>query len=616
MGKKHKKSHSSISNKKIAPNAQSSSSTATSRASESTRTTIVAENKDKTNIVETIKECQPKGLQNIGNTCYFNSILQAIACSRRYIQIKITQLTNSSVPVGHITYALYHTLVNLKNNSKNDVPLTKSTAKSSSRYQSVSLAHNPSSLLQSIVSQNVQFQGRNQQDSHELYVCLMDSLKEEYDKSLKLYREDQDSITAHSSSNQTDPDDSMKEEQISTETSSQISQLNDSNRMQTSDGKDFATPTIEETFKCLSSAYSGKLISRITCKSCERKFLTLEGFFDISLSIPGSESLMVLPLRYRLPSKTKKKDNVSMTPTVEASKKSNVEGECLSNDIEGSDGMTKVVESVEAMNINDDESQTTTNADAADDSSNDKEEQKAQDNPSISNIERKAILCYEDIIEPDIPSDSIRGKYISLYDCLDLYVMEESLSLSSNNGFNCEYCNRTTDGVKRLYPLDLPRCFVLHLKRLLPGGKYDQHISFPLMLDMSKYIATRKTEMKQSTQETSDHELESQKILTDPQIPLTIDEIANNPTSTDQAIEPSESRVIDDQSNAKEEPQVNQNMYHLVSVVVHQGSSRGGHYIAYVRCKGQWYYTSDSTVMKSSERDVLACQAYMLFYAR
>ena len=57
--------------------------------------------------------------------------------------------------------------------------------------------------------------------------------------------------------------------------------------------------------------------------------------------------------------------------------------------------------------------------------------------------------------------------------------------------------------------------------------------------------------------------------------------------------------------------------YELSSVVVHGGSLSGGHYTAYVRHDGQWFFVSDSTVKEASfERDVCRAEAYMLFYDR
>eukprot|EP00730_Choanoeca_flexa_P017831 TRINITY_DN8625_c0_g1_i2.p1 TRINITY_DN8625_c0_g1~~TRINITY_DN8625_c0_g1_i2.p1 ORF type:complete len:883 (+),score=186.81 TRINITY_DN8625_c0_g1_i2:246-2894(+) len=61
--------------------------------------------------------------------------------------------------------------------------------------------------------------------------------------------------------------------------------------------------------------------------------------------------------------------------------------------------------------------------------------------------------------------------------------------------------------------------------------------------------------------------------------------------------------------------------YKLNAVVVHQGRLNYGHYIAYVRTTDEqgedvWHYASDSSVRRVTLKEVLNCQAYILFYER
>ncbi|XP_023747731.1 ubiquitin carboxyl-terminal hydrolase 1 [Lactuca sativa] len=60
--------------------------------------------------------------------------------------------------------------------------------------------------------------------------------------------------------------------------------------------------------------------------------------------------------------------------------------------------------------------------------------------------------------------------------------------------------------------------------------------------------------------------------------------------------------------------------YGLIGVVEHSGSARGGHYVAYVRggLKDDWvwYHASDAHVRQVSLEDVFACEAYILFYEK
>ncbi|XP_057835607.1 ubiquitin carboxyl-terminal hydrolase 2 isoform X2 [Cryptomeria japonica] len=73
-------------------------------------------------------------------------------------------------------------------------------------------------------------------------------------------------------------------------------------------------------------------------------------------------------------------------------------------------------------------------------------------------------------------------------------------------------------------------------------------------------------------------------------------------------------------------------IYHLIGVVEHSGSMRGGHYVAYVRGprdekmqevndeddpnQSTWYCISDSSVRKISFSEVLQREAYLLFYEK
>lgn len=60
--------------------------------------------------------------------------------------------------------------------------------------------------------------------------------------------------------------------------------------------------------------------------------------------------------------------------------------------------------------------------------------------------------------------------------------------------------------------------------------------------------------------------------------------------------------------------------YQLRSVIVHHGSADSGHYATYSlvdeSSKRSWMYFSDERVVEADEAQVLASQAYMLFYER
>ena len=58
----------------------------------------------------------------------------------------------------------------------------------------------------------------------------------------------------------------------------------------------------------------------------------------------------------------------------------------------------------------------------------------------------------------------------------------------------------------------------------------------------------------------------------------------------------------------------NRLMYDLAGVIVHKGKIDSGHYVNYTRDHGEWFMFDDSKVILVSEADVLAAQAYILFY--
>ena len=59
-----------------------------------------------------------------------------------------------------------------------------------------------------------------------------------------------------------------------------------------------------------------------------------------------------------------------------------------------------------------------------------------------------------------------------------------------------------------------------------------------------------------------------------------------------------------------------QTKYKLTGIVVHNGSLRGGHYIAFVKRMNDWIYCSDTHTRISQWDQVKKAQAYLLFYEK
>lgn len=163
------------------------------------------------------------------------------------------------------------------------------------------------------------------------------------------------------------------------------------------------------------------------------------------------------------------------------------------------------------------------------------------------------------------------SKETQLTKLLDYHFHSELLN-NFDNHYRCEECRKTIDMQKvkryilkssRLYmpPPNLAIC----LKRFKSSTGYfnsfsknNKEVQFPMELDMTKYCIT---------------------------------------------------------TNSNEKV-----FYDLYAIMVHHGGMGGGHYIAYakhyIKGQSQWFYFSDSSFRKVSERDVLNAQAFMLFYER
>uniref|UniRef100_A0A8C0ECS4 Ubiquitin carboxyl-terminal hydrolase n=1 Tax=Bubo bubo TaxID=30461 RepID=A0A8C0ECS4_BUBBB len=198
------------------------------------------------------------------------------------------------------------------------------------------------------------------------------------------------------------------------------------------------------------------------------------------------------------------------------------------------------------------------------------------------------------------------SKECSVQSCLYQFTSVELLM--GNNKLLCESCterkqkyqkktNSTekkmegvyTNARKQLLISSVPAILILHLKRFHQAGlslrKVNRHVDFPLILDLAPFCAASCKNVMDGT------------------------------------------RVL----------------YSLYGIVEHSGSMRGGHYAAYVKVRtpskklvehistaknvlglkeamgasgGQWVYVSDAHVQMVPESRVLNAQAYLLFYER
>jgi ubiquitin C-terminal hydrolase len=130
--------------------------------------------------------------------------------------------------------------------------------------------------------------------------------------------------------------------------------------------------------------------------------------------------------------------------------------------------------------------------------------------------------------------------------------------MATNKTWFCPNCQKDRQLTNENRILSLPKVLIIHLKRFdiesrPPRAKIETFVKYPLVLNMTKFLPA---------------------------------------TSCDEQI------------------------YDLIGVCLHSGSLTGGHYIAYAKNSRDWFRFNDSCVSQISANDVVSANAYILFYLK
>lgn len=172
---------------------------------------------------------------------------------------------------------------------------------------------------------------------------------------------------------------------------------------------------------------------------------------------------------------------------------------------------------------------------------------------SLVRCKNAACLAESNTVEPFLDLSLGVAGMSSVESCLESFAREEQLGV--DNKWRCPHCDQLVQASKRLRIARCPNVLVIHLKRFgygRLGRKVRSHINF----------------------------------------------------STRMTLNPS---VLIQRKNV---------IYSLYAVLVHSGrSASSGHYVSFVRAaNGLWYEMNDTKVRQVSIREVLAQEAYILFY--
>ncbi|CAO2656075.1 Nn.00g048780.m01.CDS01 [Neocucurbitaria sp. VM-36] len=162
---------------------------------------------------------------------------------------------------------------------------------------------------------------------------------------------------------------------------------------------------------------------------------------------------------------------------------------------------------------------------------------------------------------------------LDLRDCLERFTVKEKLGSAE---YTCRNCDSPQNATKQLSIKRLPPVLSIHLKRFehtkSTSSKIETAVRFPVKLDIHPYTTQHKAQLKAA-------------------------KASGAPVSNQNLNSPANSLI-----------------YELSSVIVHKGKIDSGHYISYSREGNDWFMFDDSKVVLVSETEVLAAEAYLLFY--
>ncbi|CAG9539168.1 unnamed protein product [Cercopithifilaria johnstoni] len=414
-----------------------------------------------------------KGLVNLGNTCFFNSITQCLLHTHIlavYINLvgreNNIELMQNEVLIGDKQVQVPHVYLSL---DSFDGPLNNIFANFIRDFKA-GIAVHPSSLFSEIARKAPRFRGWAQQDAHELLRYLLDGLRTE---EINRYKE---AISRHIK---------VARNGNPKLTDGELSLL--AKGMLKACGR----PLIDAVF-------GGTLLQTVKCPDCGHLSKTYEDFLDLSLPLPSTSAKTLFNGTYKM----HKSASLSLSKYQRKKEKTNArKGKVRRKSHEIVSHNDEINNSGERSNLNNDVS----DEDVLDD-----DDVGAKNiNGSICNEMNKMNISNEseDCLQLLDDGEAVEDEPRSLASCLRAFTTTEILS--APNTYECEKCcvpynkqlrngmkKRTVEAEKRYLIYEPPPVLTLHLKRFeqthsvsgrVITRKVPGQISFPKILDIAPF---------------------------------------------------------------------------------------------------------------------------------
>lgn len=531
-----------------------------------------------------------KGLVNLGNTCFFNSIAQCLLHTHPiaiYVDLvgrqKSVEILETTITVGEKRIKISNVKFELK---QFDGPLNEQFAYFIRNFRAGRALH-PSELFSEIAKKAPRFRGWAQQDAHELLRYLLDGLRTE---EMNRYKE---AISSHLKVPKNVNPKSLDKDTVA-----------------------FAKGLLKACGRPLIDAvFGGTLLQTVKCSECGYLSRTFEEFLDLSLPIASTSSKFT----FNGATKLHKSASASLSKHQKKKEKANAR----KRNRRKSHGEEPATAKAGCSNEQFEPEEDGNALDVPNIDDDDEEEPDAEDDLQDDlNANFKKMQLHEDVEEclMLLGNEPTEENARSLSACLRAFTATETLSAS--NAYECEKCCLSSDkklkngmrkqgveAAKRYLIYEPPAVLTLHLKRFeqahtvsgrVSTRKVPGHISFPPLFDIAPFctkIAKRVTKGSR-------------------QVLYSLYGVVSHSGDL------SGGHYVAYVRSRRPSAVTEKFFYEAACLPLKDADIACNNLNAAasdemgVPQDGEWYYVSDSRVSSVSESRVLSAEAYILFYER